>query len=385
MADLPVRLGKIREAMREAGADGCILADNMNMYYASGGVHNGYYYISLEGEPRLFAKRPDDMAGAGVAMIRKPEQIGEIFEKEGIPLPRKIMLEADELTYGEYTRLRAVFAQAEAGNATAMMRRVRMVKTPWEVEQLRTSARIHTETYLRIPSLYCPGMTDIQLQHAIEKVMRDNGSIGHFRAFGSKMECFMGTVLAGSNAAEPSPFDYALGGKGMGASPVGASGVKIEDGMTVSVDMAGNYTEYISDMTRIFSLGKVPQQALDAHQVSIDIRERMLSSAGPGTPCADIYDMALGMAQKAGLAGRYMGTRQQAKFVGHGIGLQVNEMPVLAPRSKDVLQPGMVFALEPKFVFEGTGAVGVEDSYLVTDNGLERLTLAPDEILPLGR
>lgn len=383
LADLHGRHEKIRQAMREAGADACLLTDNMNMFYAAGQVVNAYFYLPVEGEPRLFVKRPNNVRGENVVQVTKPEQIREIFEKEGVRMPAKIMLEADELSYSEYVRLQAVFAPAETGNATAMMRKVRSVKTPWEITQLRRSADVHTEVYNMIPSLYRPGMTDMQLQHAIERVMRDKGSIGLFRAFGPKMECFMGTVLVGDNAAEPSPFDYALGGKGTPSSPVGACGCVITPGTTVTVDMAGNYTEYITDMTRVFSLGQLPEIAHRAHRVSMDIEDAVMDMARPGTPCADIYNLALAMAKKAGLASCFMGTVQQAKFVGHGIGLQINEMPVLAPRSKDVLQEGVVFALEPKFVIDGVGAAGVEDSFLVTATGVERLTGSPREILPL--
>ena len=70
-----------------------------------------------------------------------------------------------------------------------------------------------------------------------------------------------------------------------------------------------------------------------------------------------------------------MGTQQQAKFIGHGVGLQINELPVLTPRSQEVLESGMVFALEPKFVIPGTGAVGIENTMLVTDSGVENLTV----------
>lgn len=384
MADLPARLQKIRQYMGEAGADACLLGDNMNLYYAAGDVFSGYYYVPVEGEPLFFVKRPCDFRRPNTYFITKPEQIREIMEREGVAMPGKVLLEADETVYSEYVRLQATFAPAEVGNATPMMKKARMVKTPWEIERLRTSARIHTEVYALIPSLYRKGMTDLQLQHEIEKVMRAHGSIGLFRAFGAKMECFMGTILVGDNASAASPFDFALGGRGVPSSPIGACGCEITDGTTIAVDMAGNYTEYISDMTRTFSVGKIPQKAMDAHNVSIAIRDRIESMAGPGTPCADVYNIAAEMAEQAGLSACYMGTTQQAKFVGHGIGLQINEMPVLAPRSKDLLQPGMTFALEPKFVIDGVGAVGVEDSFLVTDSGLERLTKAPDAIISLG-
>lgn len=383
MADLPSRLAKIRRLMAEEGADACLLGDNMNLYYATGDVFNGYYYIPSEGEPLFFIKRPCDFDRTGTHFIGKPEQIREVLEREGRPMPGKVMLEADETVYSEYVRLQAVFAPAGTGNATPLMKKARMVKTPWEIGRMRESARKHTEVYRLIPSLYRSGMTDLQLQYEIEKAMRENGSIGLFRSFGAKMECFMGTILAGDNAAATSPFDYALGGKGVPSSPIGAAGEVIKERTTVAVDMAGNYTEYISDMTRIFSVGELPRRAYDIHAVSVAIRDEAERTAGPGTPCADIYNMSMRMADEAGLASCFMGTVQQAKFVGHGIGLQINEMPVLAPRSKDLLQPGMIFAFEPKFIVGGVGAVGVEDSFLVTETGLERLTTAPDAILPL--
>ena len=90
------------------------------------------------------------------------------------------------------------------------------------------------------------------------------------------------------------------------------------------------------------------------------------------------------MADEAGFSANFMGTKQQAKFVGHGVGLHINELPVLTPRSKEVLEENMIFALEPKFVLPGIGAVGVENTYLVTADGVRKLTLSPEEIIDLN-
>ena len=83
-------------------------------------------------------------------------------------------------------------------------------------------------------------------------------------------------------------------------------------------------------------------------------------------------------------ADRFMGTGQQAKFIGHGIGLEINEAPVLAPRIKQELEPGMVFALEPKIVLPGIGPVGIENSWVVTNDGIEKLTNCNEEIVELS-
>jgi Xaa-Pro aminopeptidase len=93
--------------------------------------------------------------------------------------------------------------------------------------------------------------------------------------------------------------------------------------------------------------------------------------------------MSLSIASRYGLSDYFMGTRQQAKFVGHGIGIEINEPPVLSPRSRHLLQKGMTVALEPKFVIPGTGAVGIENSYLVTGGGIEKLTVFEEGIIPL--
>jgi Xaa-Pro aminopeptidase len=227
-------------------------------------------------------------------------------------------------------------------------------------------------------------MTDLELQIEIERQMRKNGSLGLFRTFGSNMDIHMGSVLAGENAEAASPFDFALGGAGQDASlPIGANGTVLKDGTAVMVDMAGNYTPYVTDMTRVFAVGKLTDSAYRAHQVSLSIQNDIETTAKPGTGCADWYRLALKTAEKENLSSLFMGNKQQAKFVGHGIGLQINELPVLTPRSKEELRPGMVFALEPKFVIPGVGAVGIENSFAVTETGLEKLTVFEEEIIQL--
>lgn len=371
--ELELKWRRIQQAMRQEEADGCLLTMNMNLYYVSGQVFNGYFYLPAEGRPYWFVKRLTIPETNQVHVIRKPEQIPDFFRDLNLAMPRKLLLEADELSYNEYIRLQHVFRAEATGNASALIRHIRMIKTPWEIEQMRISARKHEAVYREIPACYRPGMRDIELQIEIEKRMRVHGSLGYFRAFGSNMDIFMGSLLAGENAGEPSPFDFALGGTGMHASgPLGANGTLLREGTTVMADMSGNYTAYQTDMTRVFSIGKLPDRAYRVHRVALEIQARMERTAKPGVPCAELYRDALAMAGQEGLEDCFMGTRFQAKFVGHGVGLEINELPVLTTRSKDILQPGMTFAFEPKFVLAGIGAVGIENTFLVTDSGVEK-------------
>ncbi len=383
-SDLILKWNRMQKELKEMGMDACLLSVDVNLFYTTGRIYSGYFYLPTEGKPWFFVKRPNGLSGEQVVYIRKPEEIPGILADAGLQRPEHLLLELDELSYNETQRLMKAWMPTVVGNGTLFMRMMRRIKTPMEIEQFRIAARKHEATYREIPACYRPGMTDLELQFEIELRMRRNGSMGLFRAFGPNMDIFMGSLLTGENAETPSPFDFALGGEGVNAAcPLGANGTPLKEGMAVMIDMAGNYTPYMTDMTRVFSIGKLPEEAYRAHQVALEIQEAVKAQIKPGTPCSELYRIAAEKAQQAGLAANFMGTRQQAKFVGHGIGLQINELPVLTPRSKDALQANMVFALEPKFVLPGIGAVGIENSFLVTEDGGEQLTLAPEEIIRL--
>lgn len=383
--ELKLRRDKIRALMAQQGIDAALITCNVNLIYTYGRVVSGYLYLPLNAPVRLFIKRPNDIEGEHIHPIRKPEQITGLLKECGLPLPVKLMLEGDELPFTEYNRLAACFPETEVVSCgTALIRQARSIKTPIEIEMFRRSGIAHAKAYEQIPSVYQPGMTDRQLSVEIERLMRLEGCLGIFRVFGQSMEIFMGSLLAGDNAAVPSPYDFALGGKGLDPSlPGGVSGTLLQAGQCFMVDMGGNFYGYMGDMSRVFSIGKLPEQAYAAHQTCLETQEEIVAMAKPGTVCEDMYNKAIEIVTKAGFADYFMGVDQKAKFIGHGIGLEINEMPVLAPRMKQELEPGMVFALEPKIVLPGIGPVGIENSWAVTTDGLEKLTLCKEEIIEL--
>ena len=383
--ELKLRRDKIRALMAQQGIDAALITCNVNLIYTYGRVVSGYLYLPLNAPARLFIKRPNDIEGEHIHPIRKPEQITGLLKECGLPLPVKLMLEGDELPFTEYNRLAACFPETEVVSCgTALIRQARSIKTPIEIEMFRRSGIAHAKAYEQIPSVYQPGMTDRQLSVEIERLMRLEGCLGIFRVFGQSMEIFMGSLLAGDNAAVPSPYDFALGGKGLDPSlPGGVSGTLLQAGQCFMVDMGGNFYGYMCDMSRVLSIGKLPEQAYAAHQTCLEIQEEIVAMAKPGTVCEDMYNKAIEIVTKAGFADYFMGVDQKAKFIGHGIGLEINEMPVLAPRMKQELEPGMVFALEPKIVLPGIGPVGIENSWAVTTDGLEKLTLCKEEIIEL--
>lgn len=383
-ADLVSRCHRLQKTMQAMNIEACLLSTGVNIFYMTGRIYNGYFYLPAEGKPFHFVKRPGDVDFENTIYIRKPEQITELLAERGIRLPQTLMMELDVIPYSEMTRLISIFGIKDITSASTVLRRQRSIKSDFEIIQTRGCARKHEAVYKLIPSVFKKGMTDVELQIEIERLMRLNGSIGIFRSYGENMDIYMGSLLSGKNAAAPSPYDYALGGAGTSPTlPLGASGEKLEDGQVIMIDMAGNYSPWMTDMTRTFSVGKTTEEAYRAHQVSLDIQDKIIDMAKPGTPCADLYNIAMDIVKANNLEANFMGTELQAKFVGHGVGLEINELPVLTPRSKDLLEPNIIFALEPKFVLPNVGAVGIENTFLVTESGIEKLTQFEENIIKL--
>lgn len=372
------RLARVKAQMAENGISALLISDNANKYYLTGRVYAGFIYVPMEGPVVFFVRRPVELEGDGVVYIRKPEEIAGTI---GLNVPESIGLELDVLPYSTTLRLKKIFPESELKNASAVMRSARAVKTPAEIEMIRRSGVKHVHVYSRIPHLYQSGMTDMELQVEIERVSRLEGCLGQFRISGDSMELYMGNVLVGENADAPSPYDFAMGGEGLDPSlPVGANGSQIKPGNTIMVDMNGNYDGYMTDMTRVFALGNIDPLAIKAHKCSIDIHRELCAMMRPGTLARDLYAKSEEIVKANGLESYYMGHRQHAGFIGHGVGIEINELPVIAPRSRDILAEGNVIALEPKFVIPGTGAVGIENTYAICADGIECLTPAPEDI-----
>lgn len=380
-----LRLQKLQQTIIDMQAEACIITTAVNQYWMSGFIFDGYILVFAEGDPLLFVKRPSMLTGKNIMGIRKPEQIPEKLREAGFSIPGRVMIESDVIPFGTALRLQAALGMPEIINASAAIRTIRAVKSDFELDQIRESAAIHTRVYDLIPSLYRKEMTDLTLQIEIERQMRLHGSVGIFRSFGEHMDIFMGSMLAGDNAQAASPYDYALGGEGITPLlPLGANGTILQPGTTLMVDMAGNYRPYMDDMTRTFVIEHAPDIAYKAHQVSLDIVRTIEESTKAGDRCVELWHKAEQIVVANKLEKYFMGTDQQAKFVGHGVGLEINEPPVLTPRSKEVLEHGMAFALEPKFVIPGIGAVGIENTYIVHHNHLEKVTNCDESLITLS-
>lgn len=378
-----IRMERVLNGMRSTGIDSAIIHSNSNLYYLTGRVFRGYLYLSTAlAAPVYFVRQPSTLRcrpGETLHHIRKPEEIADKLAENGIAVGAVTALELCSSNYADTMRLaRALGMEYPSQDISGVLRVARAVKTAEEIRKLELSGVKQTLVYERIPRLFREGMTDIEFQIEIERASRLEGCLGLFRIGGQDMELFMGNILTGDNADTPSPYDFAMGGAGADPSlPVGADGTIIKPGNIVMVDVNGNYTGYMTDMTRCFYSGNLKAEAAKANQLSSDICDKLASMMVPGTKASDLYKTAVKMAEDAGMADYFMGHRYHAGFVGHGLGIEINEAPVIAPRSKDILEEGNVIALEPKFVIPGIGAVGIENTYIVESTGGRCITNAP--------
>ena len=382
-ADLHIR--KIQETMEPSTA--LLVCGNVNVFYCTGRFFRGYVWVPSEGNPVYFVIKPGIFSAAdNMVYIRKPELIPEELARLGMEIPSSIGIEEDILSYSEALRLMKVFEGSRIFNSTPVLREARMVKTPYEIEQMKVDGRRQVKVYSMISDLYREGMTDLTLQIAIERELRLEGCLGYARVAGNLMEINMGSVLAGANADNPSPYEFAMGGEGADSSlPGGANGTVISDGETVMVDMNGAFNAYQTDMTRVWTRGGLPDIAYKAQECSIEILRTLEKIALPGEEVCNLYFKAVEIAESHGLDSFFMGHRQKSNFIGHGVGIELNEQPPVAPRCKVQLKEGMTLALEPKFVIPGVGAVGVENTYVVTARGLENLTPFEEKIMEFRR
>ena len=382
--EISLRIKKIRYQMNSFNTQAVLIGYNSNIYYSTGRFFRGFVYIAQDQKPLWFVIKPqifDLDKDNDLFYIRKPEQIPDILKELDYKNPNTIGLEEDDLSYSEIIRLQKLFPFSKISNGSIILKRARMTKTEWEINEIKEDGIHQSKVYGEIKDCYRPGMSDVELQIEIEKKLRLEGALGVSRVSGNLMEINLGSVIAGDNADNPGPYDFTMAGAGMNDSlPVGANGSVILEGQTVMIDMTGAFNGYQSDMTRVWSKGKIPTLAIKAHECSRKILRKLEQITLPGSPVSHLYDEALKIVEEDGLKEFFMGHKSQVSFIGHGVGIELNELPVINSKSKDIIEENMTLAIEPKFVLPGIGAVGIENTYVVKATGLQNLTFYPENI-----
>ena len=385
-AEIDRRLAAFRETLRAEGIDAALIVQNADLYYLAGTLQQSHLLVPADDEPVLFCRKTVARArvesGVDVEELRTQRRLGELIAERLGAAPELVGLELDVLPVAHLRRYEAQLPGTRFVDVGPALVRQRAVKSPWELERIAAAAGLADEVFARIPGLLQEGMSEAAFAGRVEAEARALGHQGVIRMRAFNGEMFYGQLLTGASGAVPSFLDTPLAGTGLSAAVAqGASFKPINRGEPIVFDFVPVLDGYTADFTRIFSLGELPVRLLDAYECARRAQAAAAACARPGATCREVYEAALAVASEAGLDAHFMGFGPaQVRFIGHGVGLELDELPVLSPNDTQLAE-GMVFALEPKFVFEGLGAIGIENTWAVRAGGVERLTRAPEDIV----
>lgn len=387
--EIQARLRKIQACMREKQVDGCLIIQKTDLFYFAATAQQGWLYIPAEGEALLMIFKDVERAGVEsplpVISLVSPKKIPDILQERSCALPNVLGMELDVLPANLYFQYAAIFKEARVVDVSTEIRLIRAVKSEYEIGLLRHAAAMSDQVAAKVPEILREGMTEVALAGEMEAYARSLGHQGivRMRLWGS--ELFYGHLMSGSAAAVPSYLASPTGGQGVSALiGQGAGFKKIARNEPVLFDYVFAWQGYISDHTRVFSIGPLPDELLRAHEAMLEIQEEVKVRAVPGVSSGDLYETMIALAADKGYEEFFMGVGdRKIRFTGHGVGLELDEFPFIAKGQKLPLAKGMVIALEPKVILPGKGVVGIENTHLVTETGLESLTKFDDGIMML--
>jgi len=379
--ELDRRIKALQARLSAAKIDGALIAQNADLFYFTGTVPQGWLFVPADGHPILFIRKNHNRVRSETPLehlfnARSPRELASVLADKGYKKIKRLGMELDVLPFNQYARYLEALQPGEIVDVSPVIQGIRSVKSPFEIAIVRQAAKLGDYMMRVARESLREGMTELELSARIEMAARARGHQGYVRMRGFNAECYWGPVVSGAAAAEPAFVDTTEGGHGASlALPAGAGHRLIGRNEPVIVDMAATIGGYNADITRTFSLGRLPEKLESAYRESLEILQALAGDIHPGVAVSELYLKAERLAEKKKLLPHFMGFgNDKAGFCGHGLGLELDEPPVISPNSKAVLMPGNVIALEPKFTFPGEGVVGVEDVFLVTENGGEKLT-----------
>ncbi|MGI8855005.1 MAG: M24 family metallopeptidase [Thermomicrobiales bacterium] len=362
---IPHRLTKLAAALTREGADAIVVTEPASRFYLTGwgmfdaqpgesaywvladpdgmtiltGIHNVVEARGAAPDSRIIGLSNAERRAIAARMARLINDAGY----------RQVAFDDFHLGTGRFHELRNALSMGiELVPAADMIRTIRAVKEPGEIAAIREAVRITDDAYVRMIEWLKPGRTEKEAAWFLEKDMKEHGSVGL---------AFDIILAAGPGGAVPhhEPTDR-----------------PIREGEPCWVDFGARVDGYCADMTRSFCLGRPDgrlQEVYDAVIASLDTGIAALTLGSHGTVAAD---RAAAEIETRGLP--------VGHILGHGIGLQVHELPSVGPGSLVMLEEGMIITAEPGVYFPDWGGVRVEDDALVTADGPIVLNRSPRQL-----
>lgn len=382
------RVAQLQNLLSKQDIDGALILQKSDFFYFTGTLQQGWLYVPVQGKPVLMIFKDYNRAKAespipSVISIISPKEIPGVLNSMGYACSGTIGMELDVLPANLYFQYTKIFSNAKIKDISTGIRLIRSIKSDYEINLMKEAAIMSDRVAAKVPEILVPGKTEVAFAGEIEAFARSLGHQGivRMRLWGS--EIFYGHIMSGASAAIPSYMASPTGGYGPGvAASQGAGFNKIGRNEPVLVDYVFALNGYLSDHSRIFSIGPVSDELLKAHEAMLETQRLAMEAGIPGVATGKLYDLMVEKAKSSGCEEYFMGTgERRIRFTGHGIGLELDEFPFIAKGQTLELQKGMTLALEPKAVMPGKGVVGIENTFIVTDKGLAPLTHHPEGII----
>lgn len=384
--EIESRITKLKHLMEKASLEGAFFHYKIDYYYLSGTMQDSLLFVPIEGKPILFVKRE-------LSRARRESPLDNIISMRSIKdIPayikpfKRVGLQLDVIPYNDVLKFKEIVTKdAELINVSPLTKEIRKVKSEFEMKIIKKAASIQKKVYKKIPELLKEDMTEIEVGGILEAYAKTLGHEGLLRVRSLNYEAYTWHVISGRTGSIVSQSDSPMGGLGLSpAFPVGASLKKIKRNEPILIDFGICYHGYQVDQTRMYAIGSMPEPYLSAFEACREIHYRVLDKALEGLTSKQLFEFSKQLAERLGYADVYLGYgHHKVRFLAHGIGIELAELPFIAASHTYPIEDGAVIAIEPKMVFPKKGACGIENTVLFKNGRYEVLTDNNESIMIL--
>jgi Xaa-Pro dipeptidase len=381
------RIDTLKLQMEKTGIEAVLLTHKPDIYYFSGTAQDCYLYVCRDRDPLLFVKRylPRAELETPIKNIFPVLSVGQIPLKimdAHQRLPSTMGLAFDVVPIRDYHFYQGLFNKTEFLDGTPLIEACRQIKSAYEIQQMESAAGVSKKTFDFMAKNLVTGVSEMEFCGRIEAFARCQGHSGKLQMRHYRSEGFSFHLMSGKTGGLAGALDSPVCGTGIcTAYPFGAGPKLIRENEPILIDLGTMVKGYHMDESRMFVIGKMEPAAMAASLAALELLNFIQEAMKPGAVVGEIFDSSVKAAAKMGYANEYLGLPHlKSRFVGHGIGLELVENPVLAKGRSTQLKPGMVFAVEPKFIFKERFAAGIESVILITNRGSRFLSQTENQV-----
>ena len=387
-AELTARVDILQRELASSEIGLGLIRQQADLFYYAGTLVDGFLAVAPGAPPLLLVRRPHHRDQSTLSpwpqvLYRDIKELPPLLAQRGLEPRGAVALELDVLPAAVFTRLQEqLFPGRPIVDLSPLIRRQRMVKSAYELAQLRQAAAMLDRVHEQVPGLLQPGMSELELSATLEYRLRLLGHQGLIRVRNRDLELFYGHVLSGVSGLLAAYTDTPSGGPGFSAAfPQGPSLKKLAPDEPISIDLVACVNGYVVDMTRMYALESLPSLAWEAWDAVEELYRLFTEVARPGVRPGEIFHLLWDAVWNRGLQDCFMGLEpDRVNFLAHGVGLELDEFPFITARFPFPLEADMVLAFEPKFFLPAIGMIGQEDTGRITPAGVEWLTHSPRRI-----